>query len=173
MIASLFEDVCQESKESFPVEPFLRRLNHVFIKTGKSQWHATFTIIKFKPKDLSINITCAGSTPFIQLRKGEKGQEATFNSLQSDPIGLLKDPSLQSKELDVQKGDLFFLFTDGLTEAQNPKKRMYGQKRLKLTLQKFGDEKSSKLIEKTMAHWKGFVGDESQEDDICLVALRI
>lgn len=173
MIASMFEDFAQMEAKSFATKDFLQRLNHVFMKTGQSQWHATFSIIKFNTESRSMEITCAGSTPYILLKKNEDSLKGSFHNSKSDPIGIVAEPHFNTSEVLLERGELIYLFTDGITEARNEKKKMYGQKRLKLSLQKHGTKRCDSLIRQMLSEWKQFVGDEPQEDDICLVAMRV
>ena len=173
MISSLFEDMCQRKVNGFDELEFLERLNHVFLRTGQKKWHATFTILKFNLKTRVLDITAAGGTPYLTLSEKEGQMSALFKSKQTDPIGMVQDPRFIKEQHEPSAGDLIFLYTDGITEARNPKQKMYGQKRLKKSIIKHGNLGPEKLLREMLNDWRRFVDGEPQEDDVCLLALRV
>ncbi len=46
------------------------------------------------------------------------------------PLGILKDASWEAKGVDLDHGDTLVLYTDGVTEAQNPQDEFFGDQRL-------------------------------------------
>ena len=64
------------------------------------------------------------------------------------------------------------VYTDGVTEAVNPRNEFYGEKRLIETMQKFKNNNNSKEIVKYLKNnVYEFYEDREQSDDLTLVAL--
>ncbi|MCQ2456277.1 MAG: SpoIIE family protein phosphatase, partial [Clostridia bacterium] len=80
--------------------------------------------------------------------------------------------SYKAQELDLVPGDVVFLYTDGVTEATNGDKKLYGEDRLleAINSREFDDMKE--LCEFIKSDVDAFVGDAPQFDDITMVALR-
>ena len=76
------------------------------------------------------------------------------------------------QELALEPGDVIFLYTDGVTEAQNWQKELYGEERLLRALNNvdFADMKS--LCQCIKIDVDSFAGHAEQFDDITMVAFR-
>lgn len=76
------------------------------------------------------------------------------------------------QEMSLAPGDTVFLYTDGVTEAQNAAQELFGEERLLTAI----NEKEFADMEELCRHIKArvdeFVGDAPQFDDITMVALR-
>ncbi len=72
--------------------------------------------------------------------------------------------------LNLSIGDSLFLYTDGVTEATNERKELYGEKRLKDILNKNKEKTSKELIEAVKKDVDDFVGNASQFDDITMLS---
>ena len=76
----------------------------------------------------------------------------------------------KTQSLDLEKGDIIFLYTDGVTEATNAAKELYGEERLinAINSREFTDMKE--LCEFIKKDVDTFVGDAPQFDDITMMA---
>ena len=78
----------------------------------------------------------------------------------------------EQKEIVLHKGDSALLYTDGLVEAHNPQREMFGFPRLQALASEHGEEERS-LEEALLEELYSFVGESwEQEDDITLLTLR-
>lgn len=75
-------------------------------------------------------------------------------------------------EIQLTPGDTVFLYTDGVTEATNAKKELYGEQRLLALLNRLGDVSMDELCKRVKEDVDVFVGDEPQFDDITMLAFR-
>jgi serine phosphatase RsbU (regulator of sigma subunit)/predicted ester cyclase len=87
------------------------------------------------------------------------------------PLGLITGMSYEEKEVTLEVGDSALLYTDGLVEAHDPQREMFGFPRLQALVSEHGEEES--LEEALLEELYSFVGEGwEQEDDITLLALR-
>jgi predicted ester cyclase len=87
------------------------------------------------------------------------------------PLGLMPGMSYEEKEDSLEVGDGTLLYTDGLVEAHDPQREMFGFPRLQALVSEHGEEES--LEEALLEELYSFVGEGwEQEDDITLVTLR-
>jgi serine phosphatase RsbU (regulator of sigma subunit) len=87
------------------------------------------------------------------------------------PLGLMPGMSYEEKEIVLQKGDSALLYTDGLVEAHNPQREMFGFPRLQALVSEHGEKGALGNILLEDLH--SFVGEGwEQEDDITLLTLR-
>jgi len=82
-------------------------------------------------------------------------------------LGILNDSSFDDAVdiIDIEKDDKLYLYTDGVTEAQNQDGVMFGDEKLKDTLISNGDERFDSVIDELGS----FTGVGDQNDDITLV----
>ena len=73
-------------------------------------------------------------------------------------------------ELDLNKGDKLFLYTDGVTEAANGEHKLYGEERLINTLKSLEIQGGcADVIRQVRQDIDLFVGDEEQSDDLTML----
>ena len=67
---------------------------------------------------------------------------------------------------------MLFFYTDGITEAMNENKELFGEKRLKFFLDIFPEKKSAtKMLSTIDENVKKFVGNAQQSDDMTMLGL--
>ncbi|BBM83853.1 SpoIIE family protein phosphatase [Candidatus Uabimicrobium amorphum] len=79
---------------------------------------------------------------------------------------------VKEKELELEKGDVVVLFTDGATEAHNIKKEMYKLERLREKIEEYHQMDIKGMIEAILADVQSFIGKAEQHDDITLLGMR-
>jgi len=78
-----------------------------------------------------------------------------------------------SGRIQLQPGDLLFIFTDGVVEAVNDAGEEYGEARLLPCVQNAPPESSDETLKRVMADVNAFVGYARQHDDITCLVLRV
>ncbi|MBI5555167.1 MAG: serine/threonine-protein phosphatase, partial [Elusimicrobia bacterium] len=79
---------------------------------------------------------------------------------------------LENKELKLNSGDKVILYTDGVTEARDPREELYTLERLIASVQKHGHKPAEELIEALRQEVYGFISTQDQYDDITLVGIE-
>jgi anti-sigma regulatory factor (Ser/Thr protein kinase) len=86
------------------------------------------------------------------------------------PLGLMPGMSYEEKEVTLLPGERVLFYSDGLVEAHNPAREMFGFPRLMALLKEHLDDTS--LSDFLLDQLKAFTGaDWEQEDDVTLVTL--
>lgn len=85
------------------------------------------------------------------------------------PVGIISNFRYSVQELEIPSGSTIFLYTDGLTEAEDAKHNQFGHTRLQAHL-KAGNVRQ--LIEEMTASVNEFVGETEQSDDLTMVAIH-
>ncbi len=87
------------------------------------------------------------------------------------PLGLMPGMKYEEKEISVLPGESVLLYSDGLVEAHNDDREMFGFPRLKDCMG--NHEGGEGLIDFLLEELAGFTGEGwEQEDDVTLVTLR-
>ena len=78
----------------------------------------------------------------------------------------------KAQELQLAPGDIVYLYTDGVTEATDANKELYGEERLLSAINSREFESMEELCRFVKADVDAFVGEAPQFDDITMVALK-
>ena len=78
----------------------------------------------------------------------------------------------KSGAMQLEPGDKIFQYTDGVTEATNQKKELYGMERLGEVLRRNEEASPEKLLACVKSDIDEFVGDALQFDDITMLCLE-
>jgi serine phosphatase RsbU (regulator of sigma subunit) len=80
---------------------------------------------------------------------------------------------LQEDTLPLVPGDLFVLFTDGISEAMNPADECFGETRLGELIDAHAHLSSEDLRDRILGEIRTFVGTASQHDDMTMLLLEV
>jgi serine phosphatase RsbU (regulator of sigma subunit) len=87
------------------------------------------------------------------------------------PLGLMPGMAYEEKTFQMRPGDSVLLHSDGLAEAHNPDREMFGFPRVAALVG--GSAAGEALIDAALAELEAFTGrDHEQEDDITLVMIE-
>lgn len=87
------------------------------------------------------------------------------------PLASVEGLTFEDGSITLSHGDRLFLYTDGVTEAKNPKGERYGTDRMVDTLNSFGAADPRDLLLKMKADLDEFNGDNDPFDDITMLGL--
>ncbi len=79
----------------------------------------------------------------------------------------------KQQELYLKKGDILYMYTDGVVEATNIQNELYGEDRLKNILDSNADRTSREILQCVKDDVDTFAGEAEQFDDITMLGLRI
>ncbi len=85
-------------------------------------------------------------------------------------LGVKKDAHFEEESITLSKGEHIFLYTDGVTEAENESSKFYGFDRLQHVFEKVKDSPEDNL-KKVLKDVKKFVRNNAQSDDITMLEL--
>jgi len=87
-------------------------------------------------------------------------------------LGIRADAVYTSGQLSLAPGEGIYVFTDGVTEANNPSEEMFGEPRLEAVLLACGGYRSAEIVKSVAEAVRGFVGAALPFDDITMLAVR-
>lgn len=104
-----------------------------------------------------------------------KHADGTFAYLKTRPslvLAGMEGIRYRKNEYQLEKGDVIYLYTDGVTEATNEKNELYGEKRLLEVMNKNLESDTETICKAVKADVDSFVGQAPQFDDITMLCLR-
>ncbi|WP_319542005.1 SpoIIE family protein phosphatase [uncultured Pseudodesulfovibrio sp.] len=142
--------------------------------------------------DLSAdNESCMFVTLFLAVMNIETGEIHYANAGHNPPIfmpcggtpewippfgepvaGIMESMEYSTKTMTMKPGDIIFMYTDGVTEAMNPDKKLYSEDRLMELLVSMEEPFAPKLVKEVEASIKAFTLGAEQSDDITMLAMQ-
>jgi phosphoserine phosphatase RsbU/P len=89
------------------------------------------------------------------------------------PLGIMSDTPYAAREFALDPGDLLVFYTDGIVEAKNTDRQLFGFERLEALIHTHGDLPPSELIDLVLHNLADFMGAAPQHDDMTIVVLRV
>jgi len=150
------------------LEDLFRRVNGFLCERTPEDMYAT---VFYGVLDQSgrLNFVNAGHVPPLIIRASGGLEALTFASF---PLGMFPGVEFDVHTVQLEPGDQVFIFSDGVTEAQNPAHDFFGDERLTAILEKYGAQPGQSLCSTVVAAVREFAGEAPQADDLTVTALR-
>ncbi len=89
------------------------------------------------------------------------------------PIGVIADFDYKEVSMTIEKGVKIFLYTDGVTEAENDKRELFGDNRLiEVLAATCGEHSAQDYVEHVRAEVHSFVCGAEQSDDLTMLCFN-
>jgi len=98
-------------------------------------------------------------------------QDALLPCNSNLPVGVMPDLKFSEQETDIVPGTTLFLYTDGLTEAENVCQEQFGRQRIDKVITACKGSPQEMVGTMTTAVHQ-FVGDTEQSDDLTMLAIK-
>jgi sigma-B regulation protein RsbU (phosphoserine phosphatase) len=112
----------------------------------------------------------AGHNPPLLRHK-----DGTFEYLRSKPnlaLAMMDGVPYKKHEIQLNPGDMLYLYTDGVTEATNAQIELFGEARLQDALNEKEDATAEDRCKRILADIDAFVGEAEQFDDITMLSVN-
>ena len=150
-------------------DDLLRSFNKVVCQiTGGNRFISLF-YGKLCPRSRSLEYTNAGHNPPLLIRDGlgpialDKGGPV---------LGVLLDADYERAKIDLHRGEVLVLYTDGVVEAENPAGEQYSTQRLVGIVSSHLQQSPAELIETIYTSVSDFRETTVLADDLTLVVLK-
>jgi phosphoserine phosphatase RsbU/P len=146
------------------------KANAFLADNNAGQLFATVLYAAYDPRSGALEYCNCGHLPGLIRRPGGAVETLPVGGL---PVGLFEPMKMAAHRAQLQPGDLFFLYTDGVTEAEDTGARQFGEDRLNGLLAKKGHGASaSQWIARIETAVRDFAHGQPQFDDITCLALK-
>jgi phosphoserine phosphatase RsbU/P len=144
------------------------KVNYIFYRDGLRNIFASLLYLELKVDSNEVKLFNAGHFPPIIV----KGNELKELSKGSPALGLMANAQFTEETVEFTPGDIFVVYSDGITEAQNEFDEFFSNSRLNTLLRNLKDLTSEQAGIKILNAVKQFVGNAKQHDDISLIILK-
>jgi len=167
MVASKFKS---QAAQDTPPESVLSSLNAMIVGESTSNLFVTMFYMVLDLKNGRARYSNGAHLPAIRLDTADNTE--MLDVPDGTPLGLI-DSEYSGRDLKISRGDLFVFYTDGVTEAMNSKRELYGEERLVKVIKKCRALSSKEIIAAIEKDIRSFEPRSKQHDDITLVVIRI
>jgi serine phosphatase RsbU (regulator of sigma subunit) len=89
------------------------------------------------------------------------------------PLGIFSEIDYAALSYDLEPGDTLLFLTDGVVEAQNPERELFGFERLERVVHAYGDRPPEILVDIILRAVEDFCAGRAQHDDMTLVVVQL
>jgi sigma-B regulation protein RsbU (phosphoserine phosphatase) len=163
------------SRSALVPRELLLEANSILSPTLDSKSFITMTYAMISERKRHMKISRAGHNPMLQYCTAS----GTLDVVQPGGIGLglgrngIFEKSLEQVEKTLCSGDILVFYTDGLTEAMNAEKQLYGLSRLSNIIFQNKDQSTTRIKDAILRDLEQFLNHSEPQDDITLVLLKI
>jgi serine phosphatase RsbU (regulator of sigma subunit) len=157
-------------------------LNRIIAKNLDARSFITMTYAVLDLSARTMTYARAGHTPLMRVM-GDNGAGRRRETEVLVPDGLVLglklddgqmfDRLLVEQMIPLHTGDLYVLFTDGISEAMNAEDDCFGEARLALLLEEHADLPIEELRERILRDVEAFAGGAPQHDDMTMILLKV
>ncbi len=158
------------AESGYEVEEIFARANRKLCESNDAGMFITAWMGKLDLRTGKVSFVNAGHNPPLLRRR--KGQVQYLRTKPNFVLAGLEESQYSRQEVQLEPGDMIYLYTDGVTEAVNSIPVLYGEERLEGCLQE-ADQDPRSVCKKVTAEVAAFAGDTPQADDITMLCLKM
>jgi len=149
-------------------EQLLRSVNRLFYENTAEHAYATLFYAEFDDRTCRLRYANCGHPPGLVVQS-----DGTVQRLSSTAtvLGLFPEWVCRTGDVQLCPGDLFVIYTDGITEALNKRDEEFGEERLLEVMRRVRDLSASHIVAAVFEEVRRFSGDQ-QRDDVTLIVAR-
>ncbi len=154
----------------------LSRVNQFVMDDIRKGMFVTLYYIILDSRRRRITFASAGHNPMILHRESTK--KTYYLNPKGFPVGIslgendLFKKSIEDDTIQLSKDDMILCYTDGITEAMNSKRELFGEERLLSVVREYGHLNAKQFVEKLKEEILSFTEGHIQNDDISLVVIK-
>lgn len=179
-----------ETRVDAAVDHVLDQMNKLIADQVEPGKFVTFFYGIVDQEDGVINYSCAGHNPPLKI---SAAGESAWISEAGLPLGVSHDAEYTASSVPFQPGDIFVLYSDGVTEAErdpgtshppapgdmdettdknNDDEEFFGENRLEEVIRSARHSSASDIIESLLDAIRRYSGDTPQSDDITIIVVK-
>ena len=148
----------------------LNELNKIIYSDITEDMFITMMHSKYNKENKTLYYSNAGHNPIVVYRASTDSIE--LHTVKGVAIGFLEEYKYRQGEIQLNKGDIVIFYTDGITEAENSNKEMFGLERLKEVIYNNKNKSPKELRKVILESINRFRKDYEQTDDLTFVILK-
>jgi sigma-B regulation protein RsbU (phosphoserine phosphatase) len=149
----------------------LRNLNSSLTLDDSSGLFVTMNYAIFDTKKKIMRFSNGGHMPILRIRKNGEVSELTPDG--GMPLSLMPGIEYMNLDTSVEEGDIFVMYSDGISEARSQAGKDFEVVRLQKSIVKLRLESASDILKGVLKDIDSFVGRAHQHDDMTIIIVKI
>jgi serine phosphatase RsbU (regulator of sigma subunit) len=171
MVMAMFKVLLRrEVRPGRPLVDTLARLNRTLLEQVGGLHFVTVFLAMVDSSARTLEWCSAGHCPQLLCHCDGRVEELAADGVF---VGMFDDLQATSRIQPLGTGDSLLLYTDGITEAENPQGELYGMERLTLSLGKASVNSPEVRLTSLLADMNEFSAGARNQDDLTLVAIQV
>lgn len=163
---TLLRSVADKNKSTAEI---VSSINKTLSFNNESNMFVTFFLGILDVSNGELKFCNAGHNPPVLIKN--KKDVDYFKITKAIPVGLFEDFAYVEEQIRIEPGDQIFLYTDGLTEAENVTNKLFGDDQLLEVIRKSPDLRPQMLIKETIKAVSLHVNGHVQSDDLTMMSI--
>lgn len=158
-------------QQNLPLDYMFNILNNRLSADTTDEKFMTLFCGSINPQTNVLSYCSAGHDGPLLIREGQDMRELDSTGI---PLGMMPDYAYETSEgIQLIKGDILILGSDGTWEAMNQNKEVFGKERI-IKIAKDNNKKTAKEINIILqSEIRKFIGNEKIRDDMTLIILKV
>ncbi len=164
--------VAEMNHESDPAR-VMEALNAAIRSRNMRQRFVSLLLAVWNAGERRLVMVNAGQSRPLRWRRG--AVEMLMQEGAHFPLGIVEAPGYAAHSVPCEEGDVLLFHTDGVSEAMNATREVYGDERIQTALAELcaGGASTQTILESLLQRINTHAGAAEQHDDITLVVVRI
>ncbi len=146
----------------------MKKLNTLLLERQIDGHFITLTYCIWEPKSRLMRIANAGM-PLPVLVRGKRVHAIHAEGI---PLGLLDHAEYEETSLTIQKGDVLAMFSDGLSEATDPQREEFGNRRMENLLRENSHRDVPEIVQRVFSAIGSYEQGRPVRDDQTLLVIK-
>jgi hypothetical protein len=144
------------------------KLNRIFHRDSLRSFFASCVYMEIVESNGAVRLVNAGHLPPIIVRS--TGSEELPKG--DAAVGIFPETNYSEHSIELTRGEMLLVYSDGLTEAKNEAGDFYGSERLARLVQNLPNLSATEAGEKIVREVTQFIGEAPVSDDLSLAILK-
>jgi serine phosphatase RsbU (regulator of sigma subunit) len=169
LMASVRAALRAHANDIYDLDEILRLVNKSMSIDMQSNEFVTLWYGVLDYKSRQITYCNAGHEPPILIRDGQM-RELTAGGM---VIGVRPESTYEKEVLQLKKGDILWIYTDGVPDAMNFAGEKFGKVRMRESLMKYKELSAEQMCRQMLWETRRFVGLNRRSDDTTIVVVKV
>lgn len=169
----------QRNQDHHSSDSGIRRISDIILDVDKNtsaklieiDSFITMFYIRFDNEARTLTYCNCGHPPAIHFKAAT--QSCELLSSQNMPIGFVECRRYEETSLALDVGDMILIYSDGISEAKNLDKQLFGENRLIQILTEFNTRPVTEILQRIIEDIWEFSGSDVVSDDLSCFVLRV
>ncbi|QNN24780.1 SpoIIE family protein phosphatase [Planctomycetales bacterium ZRK34] len=169
LMASVRAALRAHVEDVYDLDEVMGRVNNALTRDTRDNEFATVFYGTLDAETRRLTYCSAGHDPALLWRDGEV-QELTTGGM---VLGILKNETYEKGLVNLQKGDVLLVYSDGVVDASNFHGEKFGRDRVRDAVADMADRPARDIVNHVLWQVRRFAGLNHRPDDMTIVAVKV